>query len=151
MLSRFSRKTLVTEEERKLDKLVEKSNRVIFHTTTVWPFDFFPNDLTITESQVDMSIKEFFFSSHIESVRVVDIAQVAVETSLLFATLKIDILKPQSEPMVIAYLTRADAIFARRIIYGLLSVAKEKIDIAHMDMPTLVAKLEQIGSDYEQI
>jgi hypothetical protein len=151
MLSRFARKTLVTEEEKKLDNLVEKSNRVIFHTTTVWPFDFFPNDLTITENQVDISIKEFFFSGHIESVRVIDIAQVSVETSFLFATLKIEIVKPQSDPMVIPYLTRADAIFARRLIYGLLSVAKEKIDTTSMDMPTLVAKLEQIGSDYEQI
>jgi hypothetical protein len=151
MLSRFNRKIIVTEDEKKLDHLVEKSNRVIFHTRTVWPFDFFPNDLTITENQVDMSIQEFFFSGHIESVRVVDIAQVSVETSFLFATLRIEILKPQTDPMVIPYLTRSDAIFARRLIYGLVSVAKEKIDIAKMDMPTLINKLEQIGSDYEQI
>jgi hypothetical protein len=151
MVRRFSNQIVKTEEEQKLDELVEKSNRVIFHTTTVWPFDFFPNDLTISENQVDISIKEFFFSGHIESVRVIDIAQVSVETSFLFATLTIEILKPQSNPMIIPYLTRADAIFARRIIYGLLSVAKEKIDTSSMDMPTLVAKLEQIGSDFEQI
>jgi hypothetical protein len=148
-MKNVSKTLFSTSEEEKLDRIIEKSKRIILKISTVFPFDFFPNDIIVSENQIDVVIREFFFSEHIETVLLSQIEQVSVETSLLFGSLTISILKPQSVSIVIPYFWRADAILARRIVYGLMAAAKEKIDISELDTTTLVKKLEKIGMAYQ--
>ncbi len=136
-------------DEQKLAQLVKRSSRVILRVSSIFPFDFFPDDLIISENQVDIVMREFFFAEHIETVRIRDIQQVTVETSVLFAQLRISMLKPESTPIAISYLIRSEALLARRIIYGLIAVAKEGIDVAGLPMAELVPKLEVIGKSYD--
>src|SRR5688572_31543212 len=98
-MKKVQKTIFINQEAEKLEQLVEKSSRIIFKFSTIFPFDFFPDDLIISENQLDLVIRDFFFSEHVETVWVKDIQQISVETSILFATLTISLLKPESRPI----------------------------------------------------
>ncbi|MBI4226375.1 hypothetical protein HY612_04645 [Candidatus Roizmanbacteria bacterium] len=132
-------------ERKKIDKLLKKTQRVLYKISSVFPFDLFPNELVINENQVNVLKRRFFLSEDIETVLIKDIQLVIVETSPLFASLDIEILKPLSKSIVIDYLWVNEALKARRIIQGLRSIEKEGIDIANQPVDELLKKLEIIG------
>lgn len=133
------------EEEKKLDKLVHKSEKILFRASSFFPFIFFPDEITIDLEKVSTLIRTFFYSGEVETLEIPDISEVILDSGPFFATLTIKSKNVKVDPIEVKYLKKSDAIKARKIIQGLITVNMEKIDISKIHSKDLVKKLEKIG------
>ncbi len=141
------------DDTQKLDKLINKSHKVLFEVNTVFPFDFFPDRIRIDENKVDLISHEFFYTKHLISILNKNINTATISTGVFFATLNLEVkgfvTGYEVKPYPIKYLWKKDAIRARRIILGLVSIEKDKIDLAKVDTTHLISKIEEIGKAQE--
>ncbi len=144
----FARKVVVEKAKPdivKLNGLVEQSNRVLFTTKAIFPFDLFPNMIRLDENKLDIINNLFFFSEQVFPIAISDIKNVTVTTDLFFATLCVEIGGYETNPGPIKFLPKGDAVKLRRLIFGLMEAKKENIDLGSIPINELVPKLEQIG------
>jgi hypothetical protein len=131
--------------EKKINQLAEKSDQVLFRTKSVFPFDFFPDTLTINANKIDIVQSLFFFSNSTTSVPLRDIANVEIETSPFFAKIKIVNIRYPMEPVIIQYLHKDKAIRAKNIIDGLLVSMSQGADVAAVDPQKMQQQIEKVG------
>lgn len=132
---------------KELDKLADMTEGRLFAFSSVFPFDFFPNQIIIEQKQIVIIYRQFFWSSQEYHVLIEDILTPIVENGVFFSTLKLQ-LGPggfQQDPPPISFLKKAEASKAKRIIVGLLICHKEKIDFSGMKPSEIVKKVEEIG------
>src|SRR5581483_9095212 len=79
--------TSQVEAEKKLDQLVAKAEKIIFKASAFFPLDLFPDEIVIDTEKVDIINRQFFMVKQIHSVKLSNIAEVSVETSVFFATI----------------------------------------------------------------
>jgi hypothetical protein len=132
--------------EKRIRQLAERSDKVLFSTKTVFPFDFFPDTLTINGNKIDLVISNFFFSSATTSIPLRDIANVEIETSPFFAKLKIVNIRYPMEPVEMSYLKKGEAVKAKNIIDGLLVSMSQGADVAAVDPKKMQAHIEKVGT-----
>ncbi|MBI2029739.1 hypothetical protein HYT02_04940 [Candidatus Gottesmanbacteria bacterium] len=137
------------QEQKKLNNLVLKSERVLFRARTVFPFNFFPDEIIIDESKVSIVTNLFLSSGQIRSVKYEEIYNVIIEYQPFFASLELLDRFFEKRPMRINYLRKNDAEHARRLIQGMMAVTKENIDINKLDMRELIEKLDILGEAKE--
>lgn len=136
------------EEEihiKKLDNLVDKSEKILLKICTVFPFDLFPNQLSIEPTQVNLLFREFFFDQNIHSVPMKNINEVEVQCSVFFASLSIVDNSYVKNTFAMDYLKKREAQLARRIIQGLLVATREGIDLSKFHAAELRYKAESLG------
>lgn len=128
-----------------IKKLVEKSRKVLFHVSSVFPFDFFPTELTIDELKVTVNDRYFFGAERVRSIEIKNVNKVTVESGPLFAKLRIEGNEADPEPMEIAYLKKEDALRARNIIQGIIITIHEGIVFETTNAGLLKKSVEIVG------
>ncbi len=142
----FSKSSNTTQNQiKKLEKLADQSKEILLEIRTVFPFDFFPDTITIDRNKVNIISREFFKSAFINSIMIKNLKGAVAETSLFFATLMLIPDGYQQNPIKIKYLTRKDAFEARRIIQGLMVSHKENVDVSGVPPSDLKDKTSEIG------
>lgn len=131
---------------KKLDDLTDKTNTVIFKTSSIFPFSFPPDDLIIQPLKVDIVEREFFASEIIRSFPFDQIVETQVLSGPIFATLRIIGKGLQSETVRISYLKKADAKKAKNIIDGFVLCKNNNIDLTKLDPDNLDSKIEELGT-----
>jgi hypothetical protein len=129
-----------------MEDIIGKTPRVLFNCSAVFPFDFFPDEISIEETRVNIIQRAFLASAEIKSVGIEDISEVAVSTTIVFATLRIAARSFIDNMVEIQFLRKQDAMKARRIIEGLRILHGEKVDLSTLDLSQLVTKVEEIGA-----
>src|SRR3990167_4760153 len=131
--------------EEDFGNLVEKSDRVLIEIKAVFPFDFFPNEVSVDVNKVNI-INNYLLSRRIHSVMIKDICDVYVHKGILFSSLNIiDWGFDKNKPISINYLKIGEASEALRIIQGLLVGVKQNIDLSRIDVPDFKSKIEIFG------
>lgn len=133
------------EANDELNELVEKSHNCLIKVSAVFPFDIFPNKITVDVNQVNIIIKEFFWSERRHSIHIKDIMDVFIDTSLFFSTIKIVDRGYTDNGIDIKWLKNNDAIRLRRIIQGLIIAHRQQLDFTKIDTKDLVSKIEDLG------
>lgn len=132
----------------KLEKLVKGTESPLFVIKSFFPFDLFPDRLTIRLSEVNIEVKEFFLSSQFYTIAIVDIKDVAVERGPILSGLKVES-GSQEGVIKIRHVKYKEALKAKKIIQGLITAKREGIELALAhDMPDFIEKIEKIGSVY---
>jgi hypothetical protein len=132
--------------EEKINELVEKSSHVLFSMQTVFPFDFFPDTLTINANKIDVVKTSFFASHQTSSIPLRDIANVEIQTSPFFATLRITNIRYPMHPKVLRFLKKHEAMKAKNIIDGLLVAISQGADITNIEPTKLIEEMEKVGN-----
>ena len=134
-------------QKEKFDQLINRGTRVLYKMSTVWPFDFFTDSITIDVEKITFKISEFFFSSEIRSIYIKNISHIFIDTGPFLASMTIldQSVVSKSTTIVIRHLNKKEALRARRIIQGLIVAHKEKIDFSTIKTNDLVGKLEGLG------
>ncbi|KKR80489.1 MAG: hypothetical protein UU73_C0001G0353 [Candidatus Daviesbacteria bacterium GW2011_GWA1_41_61] len=133
------------QAEAKMEELIEEAENPLFKLSTIFPFDFFPDQIIIDTNKVNIISKEFFSSGRVHSIMIKDIGDVFIETDPFFAKLTI-IDKGFTENSInLKYLKKEDAAKARKIIQGLVVAHEQSIDLAHFPPEELTLKLEKLG------
>lgn len=135
----------VHSQEEMFDDVVKRSRTVLFHAKTIFPFDFFPNDLIIDITKVTLVNRSFFMSGNVQSIHIRDIMDVNVETGPFFSSLTIlDLGYLQRNKMHINYLKKCDANLARQIIEGLIAATKAGVDMTKIPRRDLISRLPEL-------
>ncbi len=129
-----------------MQDIIQNAPRVLFACRATFPFDFFPDEISIEETRVNIIEREFWSSAEIKAVGIEDITEVAVNTSLFFATLRIGSRTLVDNLVEINFLHKKDAMRARRIIEGLRVLHAQKVDMSALELSLLVPKIEEIGA-----
>lgn len=134
---------------KKLDTLIRNSQKTLYIISAIFPFDLFPDQISIEPTQINVVKKSFFATYHVQSIPLKNVADVFLQTSLLFATLKIIDSSYIENSVKIEYLPKDKACRARRIIMGLVIAMKENIDLSRLQVKDLALKAEQLGDARE--
>src|SRR5437016_1129422 len=98
------------ETENKVDTLVRESHEVIYKTTNIFPFDFFPDEIIVTRNKVDLVYGLFFFSKEVFPIMIPNIYSITVDHDLFFASIDFKLIGFSENPTKIKFLKKADAI-----------------------------------------
>lgn len=137
------------EEEEKLKKLTRKSHHVLFHCESVFPFDFFPDKITIEPTQINIYQKTFFLTEHLLTIPVQNISDIHVQTSIFFASLMFIDRSFAENTITINWLKKEDAFTVRKIVQGLIIATTQKIDVEKIDSETLKNQVVQLGNMHQ--
>ena len=129
-----------------MDNLIQKSNRCIITVSSVFPWNFFPNTITVEESRITFTFRQFL-SSQSYSVEIKDISNVFIETSLLFAKLQIVSRTYVQNDIKVDHLNIKKANKVRMIIEGLRTFADQNIDSSNYEIDELIAKIEEFHTN----
>jgi hypothetical protein len=132
-------------DDRTVAGLVKSSNRILASISAVFPFDFFPNSITVEEGRVAI-IKRHMLSSMVHSVDIKDISNVFISRTIFFSQLEIVSRTFEDNEVIIKYLRNSDAVYVRRIIEGLRVFIHNQIDTSVYTTEELVAKLEELST-----
>ncbi len=148
-----ARKEVLTNEIKKeeqarqtMENIIGNAPRVLFRCSAVFPFDFFPDEVSIEETRINIIQREFWATAAIKAVGINEITEVAVNTTLLFATLRIGSRAFTENLVEIRFLNKKEAMKARRIIEGLRILNGENVDLSALELSELVSKVEEIGA-----
>lgn len=129
----------------KIALLHKRATSILFACSTVFPFDVFPNTLSIDHNKIDITYRQFFGVGQTASIPISNINYVSVEASILFATLRIEVKGMYQNPGPLTFLRRSDAFKAQHLIFGLMSAKEVGIDLSHLPPDEGVRKLIEIG------
>lgn len=131
----------------KLNRLVIGSNNALFSCKAVFPFDLFPDKISVESVQVNIYKCIFFYTHSIISLPIRNLIDVTVDAGPFFATLSFidNSFAPNQNVIKVHYLKRGDAQKVRRIVQGLIIVTKEDVDLSHVTAEDLINTAESIG------
>ncbi|HVZ58613.1 MAG TPA: hypothetical protein VG935_02575 [Patescibacteria group bacterium] len=135
--------------QNKFQHLVKAANLTLLQISNVFPFDLFTDEITIEISQVNVIKREFFATAHLQTIPIKNVADVFLQTSLFFASLKIIDSSYIENSIQVEYLRKAEACKARRIIQGLVIAHKEGIDISKIPLKQIIHNIETLGQAKE--
>lgn len=125
--------------------MVSNSNRIILSISSVFPLDFFPNNIIVEEKRLTIVSRQFF-STQTHSVDIKNITNIFIDTGILFAQLTIVSDTFTQNQIVIKNLWKKEAIFMRRIIEGLRMFVEKDIDTTSFGVDELINKLKELNT-----
>lgn len=142
------------EAVNKVESISARSNNVLMKIKAVFPFDFFPNTITIDANKITIVDKTFFASESVISILLEEITDVTVESNFFLGRIIITYshhpLKP--ETYAIPSLRKKEALRAKDIIQGLLVLRiSEGIDLSKLKPDEITKQLENIGKTHENL
>ncbi len=129
--------------------LVEASTHTLFKINSVFPFDFFTDEISIEITQINVIKRFFFATAHLQTIPIKNVADVFVQTSLIFASLRIIDSSYIENSIQVDNLKKNDACMARIIIQGLVVANKEGIDLTKLPKHTLMEDIQSLGKAQE--
>jgi hypothetical protein len=127
----------------KLQDLAREARSIIFETKTVFPFDLFPNTLTICPNRITITDHGFLYSDEYP-LPIEVITGARLYKTLLFASLTIETFGYRKPPPL-KYLRVDHARLARRYILALIECYRQNIDLSHYHPTELRLLLKEIG------
>ena len=120
-----------TRQDRKsahhdLQQEIEEKDSEVLRVKSIFPVDFFPDELIIRKKSVSV-IKRGFLTSNIETFLVKDIGLVAINNALIFSQIRISYKAPY-EDIVIGTLWKDEAKHAKSLLDKLMLVKNEDIN-----------------------
>lgn len=134
------------ETERELTKAIKGSKEILAEATTVFPFTFFPDNITVDRAQVTIVHRSFIKVGEIASIRIEDILNADASVGPFFGSLHIYTRFYNTQhPYVVKWLWREDALRIKRILHGYIIATKRKIDTSALTTRELADMLDNLG------
>jgi hypothetical protein len=132
--------------EKTIDELSESAIHEVIRIKTVFPFTLFPTEVVVDKLKVTIITSAFIYK-HYFPVLLKDIKTVSVAQGIFFASLNFEIAGYETNPSIINFLRKDQALKAHQVIMGLIAVLKEKADKSMNTVPEekLLEKLTEIG------
>lgn len=143
------RQTNADRSARKLNKIVTQSKEILAIAQTVMlPSNLFPDTLVIDRTKVTITIRTFFWSSSVISIRIEDILYVTTNVGPLFGSLTISSrVMNSTDHYQINYFWRRDAVRLKQVLQGYMIAVHNDVDTSHLSKEELVEKLIELGHD----
>lgn len=131
-----------------LSKMVTRSNEILASATAVFPFDLFPDTVTLDRTKVTITKRTFFWSAEVISIRIEDILNVSTGVGPFFGSVTIaSRVMSTVDHFKIDYFWRKDAIELKHMIQGYVIALHNKIEVDHLPKQDLRRTLAELGHD----
>ena len=122
---------------------------VLLKISAIFPFDFFPDSVTIDSDKVNVICRNLFGMQDISSVLVENISHVDVSTGVFTCTLHIIDSSNYRNPIdIVAHnLRHSDALRARKLIQGLITARKHNLNLPDPGSPDYLRECEKLGEE----
>jgi hypothetical protein len=134
-----------SNSEEKLKYMVEKSQVVLMKASAVFPFDLFPDSITIDRQKLTFVHRNFFNQEKTVSVPLADISNVQADVGPLFGTITVTSEHFINNTQTIRYLTRKEVLELQRVLQGMTIAHKEGVDLSTVSEEELLPLLQQLG------
>lgn len=129
-----------------LTKVVDSAQEELARARTVFPFDLFPDTVTVDRTQVVIIQRSFFFVGGTTSIRLEDILNVTANVGPFFGSIKISTRYfDPDKPYEVRRLWREDALRVQAIVQGLIIATQKEIDTTVFNRRELVKGLTKVG------
>lgn len=133
------------EAIQKLEGIVEKSHNVLCRARAVWPFDLFPDVITIDRKKLTVEHRSFFGVKQTVSVRHSDVTNVQAHVGPFFGSLIITSEHFINNIQKINYLPRGDVMKIQKLVQGMIIAHKEGVEMNGIDDKKLLKLLNELG------
>ncbi len=129
----------------KLKTVVANSQQVLGRSKAIFPFDMFPDSITVDRQKLTVVHRAFFNIEQTVSVEHKDIKNVTADVGPIFGSLTITSEHFANNTQTIKYLPKKEVREIQRLVQGFISAYKEKIDMSGIEETELVALLDELG------
>jgi len=136
-----------TKAIRELKRAVVSADEILARADAVFPFNLFPDTITIDREKITIAHRVFFRIAEVISIRIEDVLNVTADVGPFFGSLKITsrFFDHQEKPYKITFLWRSDAMRLKRIAQGYLIARKKNIDCSKLSAKELRDALDSLG------
>ena len=135
----------LADPPRTLEGIAVNSARTIYRLKTIFPFVLFRDEVIADEEKITVVIGLFFQSGFMRSIMLKDIANVSIDTSILFSSLTIIDRNFVQDPIHVRYLKKEEAFKMRRVVMGLIIADTNKVDLSNYNIQQMREYTEEIG------
>ncbi len=132
-------------EMQKLRNIVQKSQNILIESKSVFPFQLFPDTITIDRQKLTVVHRPFFAAKQTVSVPHSDVKNIEADIGPFFGSLTVTSEHFINNTQTIEYLPKRDALAIQQLVQGFISVQREGIDTSKIDDKTLVKMLDELG------
>lgn len=136
------------EAKKELKQAIQGSHEVLGHATAVFPFNFFPDTITVDRTKLTVTERKFIGVAEVMSIRIEDILNVTANVGPFFGSLHIvSRVLNVDKPYEVKYLWRDDALQMKRILQGYIIAMQKEIDVSELSTRELKDMLDELGKD----
>lgn len=132
-------------EQQKMQSLVKKTADLLLHVSTVFPFDLFPDDVTVDKNKITLTHRIFFWTGQVHSIPIEEVGDVIVESGPFFATLKVFHRRLPYVPVIVRYLSKRNARRIQELVQGLVLAEEDMVDVSKIEKRELISAARQTG------
>ena len=129
----------------KLQVVVEKAQNILIKATAVFPFDLFPDSITIDRQKLTVVHHSFFSVKQTVSVQHSDIKNIQADIGPFFGSLTVTSEHFINNIQTIKFLPKKDALSIQQLVQGFIIAYSEGVDMSEIDDEKLVELLNRLG------
>lgn len=129
-----------------LKDLAHDAQDIIVHANSVFPFQLFPDSISIDRVKVNITRRTFFKVSEVISTRIEDILNVESDTGPFFGSINLYTRFFADKPLRVYYLTRKDTLIIKGVLQGYIIARQQDIDCSTIDRKELKKLLLRLGN-----
>jgi hypothetical protein len=136
-------------EAKSLLEITEESQEELISVTAVFPFQLFPDTITVDRQKVSIIRRRFFWVADTAVTKIGDIINVEASTGPFLGSVKIFSRYLSDSHYSMSYLKRGDAQRLQRVLQGLLIAHEKGIDSSLIPKNELITMLLELGHPIE--
>jgi hypothetical protein len=133
------------KEEKKLKEIVKESHTTLAKAKAVFPFNFFPDLITIDQHKLSIVYRQFFGIKQTVSVPIENIKNIQADLGPFFGSITVTSDHFINNTQTVNYLTRYDAERIQKLVQGIMVAVKEGVDISKVENHELGELLTDLG------
>lgn len=137
-----------TAEEKLIHATIEAQEDLL-SATTVFPFDLFPDTISLDREKLTIVHRSFFRTSETLCMQIGDILNVQGNTGPFLGNLVLSTKYFNNSNQTIKFLRRRDVLKLQRLIQGSIITHQRSIDCSDIEGDQLVALLSDLGQGTE--
>jgi hypothetical protein len=128
-----------------VDDMISNSNRILLRVSSVFPLDLFPSRIIVEDTRL-VIIHRQLFSSQVHSVDIKDVSNIFIDTSIIFAQIRIISNTFAQNQIIVNKLWKKEAILVRNVIEGLRTFINHDIETTNFKTAELINKLKELNA-----
>lgn len=133
------------EEGQKVVTVLEQAQNVLIESKAVFPFDLFPDSITIDRQKMTVIHRQFFGIRQSVSVSLSDIKNIQANLGPIFGSITVTAENFVNNTQTVNFLPKKDVAEIQKVIQGFIVAHKENLDTTGMDDETLLQVLDSLG------
>jgi hypothetical protein len=129
----------------KLEAVVKKAQNILVKSTAMFPFQLFPDTITIDRQKLTVVHRDFFTTKQTVSVQFSDIKNIQADIGPFFGSLTVTSEHFINNTQTIKNLPKQEVLKIQQLVQGFIIAHKENVDLSEIGDHKLVELLNQLG------